>query len=290
MTDWLLENRASVSADDVDWSALLERHGVEIEGRFDSIEALEDAEIQAGDRLLVAGGDGTVNRVAAMAIDRRWTLGVLPAGTGNDFARSLGMELSSEDACRQIAHAETRDIDIATINDCVLLNAAQIGMGPDIDEEADRRFKRFWGRLGYLRSLVARLYRSGGMRARIAGPDEHGGGRWMNITIANGPFFGGGHRIDPDARIDDGLLDIVALRARPWYQLIWAGVLRRIGIGYPDSVKHWRLSCVEVRTRHPHDVSVDGDVRTRTPATARVRPGALRVSVPAEPARSSLLS
>jgi len=294
MTDWLFVNPSSGDDDGADWTELLERSGVRLAGTWNSFDALDAATkaatIAAGDRLLVAGGDGTVNGMVQRVIDGGWTLGVLPGGTGNDFARSLGIALAPEKACEQLSDAVTREVDIARLNDCILLNAAQIGLGPEVTEDADRRFKRFWGSLGYLRSLVERLFRSGGVRARIVRPDGESEGHWKNITIANGPYFGGGHSVNAESTIDDGRLDVVALRARPWLQLLWAGILRRIGIGRSESVEHWRVERVEVHTDDERSVSVDGDIRLKTPVRAEIHPRALKVSAPARPESSSLLS
>ena len=290
MTDWLFVNPSSGGDDDVDWAELLEQSGIRLGGTWNSFDALDAATIAAGDRVLVAGGDGTVNGMVERAIDSGWTLGVLPGGTGNDFARSLGMALAPEKACAQIAEAVTREVDIARINDCILLNAAQIGLGPEVTEDADRRFKRFWGSFGYLRSLIERLFRGGGVHARIVRPDGEVDGHWKNITIANGPYFGGGHSVNPDSTIEDGRLDVVALRARPWLQLLWAGLLRKVGIGDSDTVEHWRVTRVNVHTKTDCSVSVDGDIRLKTPISAEIHPRVLKVSAPVRPEPSSLLS
>lgn len=156
-------------------------------------------------------------------------------------------------------------------------NASHIGVGLVVSSRYAGRFKRAWGRLSYLRALLAQMFGRGGFRATIRLSNDSASGRWRNITVANGRCFGGGYMVYRRARLDEGLLDVLALKQRPWWQLVWAGVLKRFGIAEHEALRHWRVSEVEIKTSSPHQVVVDGDVRTSTPVHARVRLGVLRV-------------
>jgi YegS/Rv2252/BmrU family lipid kinase len=280
MTNYLFQNPDSGPEDHPDWSALLDAAGVEIEAVVHGFDELERVSPAEGDRLAVAGGDGTLHRVARVAIERGWVLGLLPAGTANDLARGLGVPLDPAAACRVIAHGRTRSVDVGWINDDVLLNAAQLGLGPEVASAAERGHKSRWGRFGYLRSLLERLSGRRGFRADIEADDERDGGYWLNVTVANGPCFGGGHSLDPEPDIEDGELDVIALRSRPLHRLLWAWLMRRIGFGYPEAVRHWRAQTVRIASDEARSVTLDGDPCTQTPLEATVRPGALRVLVP----------
>lgn len=274
----LFENR-SAGAQDSEWRTLLVRNGIEPDRVIRELDALERDPPGERDVLLVAGGDGTLNEVIRRVIDRGCTIGVLPGGTGNDFARSVGVPLAAEAACAMLNDAAERRIDVAEINDQVLLNAAHVGIGSVVTQRYAGRYKRGWGRLSYLRGLLAQLFGRSGFRATIRLPGHAETHRWRNITIANGRFFGGGHAVDHEARLDDGLLDVLAFKQRPWWQLLWAASLKRLGFDYPDALRHWRVGAVEIDSARPRRVVVDGDMRARTPIHARVRPAALRVLV-----------
>jgi YegS/Rv2252/BmrU family lipid kinase len=259
---------------------LLDGLDVAIDVVATSLEELCEAEPADGDRVLVAGGDGTVHRVAQVAVEKGWIIGILPAGTANDLARGLGIPLEPADACRVIAQGPAEAIDVGWVNDQVLLNAAQVGLGPEVSSAADRGHKSRWGRFSYFRGLVEAITGRQGFQARIEADDEQAGGYWLNVTVANGPCFGGGHSPEPEPRIDDGLLDVVAWRSRPLHRLGWAWLMRRVGIGYPDAVRHWRAARVRITTSHPKTVTLDGDPTTESPVEATVRTKALRVIVP----------
>lgn len=279
LTTFLFVNPGSGSGRAPDWPAALADAGVRVEATVRSLEALRAAGPNKADHVLVAGGDGTLSRVAAAAMEKGWVLGVLPSGTANDLARALGIPMEPRGACRIAASGRARRIDVASVNGEVLLNAAQIGLGPEVARAAESRYKTRWGRLGYLRGVVDRLRGRRGFRAHIEVEGDSVRKRWLNVTVANGPYFGGGHRIHLDARIDDGLLDVVALRARPWYQLAWAWLLRQLGVDYPEAVRHWRTEWVRIGTHGPMAVTLDGDPRAQTPVEVRVRRRALEVLV-----------
>lgn len=270
-------------------SERLAAHGLSPAETITSLEALTTFAWRANDLLLVAGGDGTVNEVVRRVLGRDPVLGILPTGTGNDFARSLGLPLDPDAACAALAGATLRRVDVAEINDQVLLNAAHIGLGAIISGRDARNLKGQWGRLSYLRALLARLGTDGAFKATIrlaegqlpASEHTH---HWRSITIANGRFFGGGHTIGPEASLDDGLLDVLAVRDRSFWILLFAEIRRRLGLTAHPALRHWRVASVTIEANAAHPVTVDGDVRTQTPVTARVQAKALRVLVPSDTA------
>lgn len=278
-TETVLLASTHAGAEGPDWRDLLAGNGITLTRAISDPDALATQPPEPGAVLLVAGGDGTVNDVVRRVLDRDCALAVLPGGTGNDFARALGVPLDPERACSSLGDTRERRVDVTEINDQVLLNAAHVGIGSEVSGRRARRFKRAWGRFSYLRGLLAQLAGRSGFRATIETPTHTEAERWWNITIANGHSFGGGHAVDPAARLDDGLLDVLALKQRPWWQLLWAALLKRLGFSYPDALRHWRVEWVRIETARPRQVVVDGDPLTRTPLRARVRPGALRVLV-----------
>jgi diacylglycerol kinase (ATP) len=166
--------------------------------------------------LVVLGGDGTVSRVAgALATAGADTpLAILAAGTGNDFAKSLGAPVHDYAAmAERIARGETRRVDIGRLAGRPFVNAAGFGFDVAVLERMTRaRWLR--GDALYIAAALAELFRFGGVDARVRVTPEvlDERARWLLVVIANGQWFGGSFRIAPDARLDDGLLDVVLVR------------------------------------------------------------------------------
>jgi diacylglycerol kinase (ATP) len=166
--------------------------------------------------LVVLGGDGTVSRVAgALAtVGAETALAILAAGTGNDFAKSLGAPVHHYAAmAERIARGETRRVDIGRLAGRPFVNAAGFGFDVAVLERMTRaRWLR--GDALYIASALAELLRFDGLDARVhVAPeafDAHA--RWLLLVIANGQWFGGSFRIAPSARLDDGQLNLVLVR------------------------------------------------------------------------------
>jgi diacylglycerol kinase (ATP) len=163
--------------------------------------------------LVVLGGDGTVSRVAGALVTAgaETTLAILAAGTGNDFAKSLGAPVHDYAAmAERIARGETRRVDVGRLAGRPFVNAAGFGFDVAVLERMTRaRWLR--GDALYIASALAELFRFDGFDARVrVAPgafDAHA--RWLLVVIANGQWFGGSFRIAPGARLDDGRLDLV---------------------------------------------------------------------------------
>jgi len=180
--------------------------------------------VRAGiERVIVAGGDGTVNEVVsgllAAELGGYAELGVLPLGTGGDFARSLGIPRGLDGAVELLAAGKSRQIDAGRISylDAALQNAstyfvnvASLGISGLIDQLVNRATKRFGGGVSFLIGTVKAIarHRSQHVTLRVDGEVVHDAPLVL-AAAANGRYFGGGMYISPEARLDDGLLDVV---------------------------------------------------------------------------------
>jgi YegS/Rv2252/BmrU family lipid kinase len=243
------------------------------------------------DRLLAAGGDGTMSRLASRCADQGCILGVLPAGTGNDFARGLGIPLDPQEACRNIATGVVREIDLGMVGDRVFLNVAHIGLGSEISREISASDKRWWGRFSYLSRVLRRLKNQRGFKATIQCGDFVKRERWLEIAIANGRSFGGGHPVF-DATPFDGKLDLIAVRPRSVTQLILAWFKVHIFDAAPSEADMLQLrgTCCEISHCRRQPISADGETAGFAPTTFTVLPRALRVIVPASEQPGALAS
>jgi diacylglycerol kinase (ATP) len=233
------------------------------------------------DTLVVVGGDGMVNLAAQAAVGSGTTLGVLPAGTGNDVARSLGIPRSDNGAAVDvILGSRTRRVDVARAGRSYFVTVLAAGFDAVVNERANAMS---WprGRLRYTVATAAelRVFRpltySLDLDGRVHRLDA------MLVAVGNGPSFGGGLRIAHGASMDDGWLDVVVIKpmskaelARTYPRLYRGGHTRH------RQYEHHRVRRVTVAG--PDVVAyADGERFEALPVTVDVVPGALEILVPA---------
>ena len=236
-------------------------------------------------RLVVAGGDGSLHQVVAalhrqgrLAVDR--PLGLIPLGTGNDLARTLGVPLDPAEAAVAYLAGRPRVLDLVT-DDAggVVVNVVHLGVGA----EAARRATALKDRLGaaaYAVGSVAAGAGATGWHLRVTVDDEavHVDGEALMMAVANGRTIGGGAEIAPHAQPDDGLLDVVVATSTGLLaRLGFAGALREGGHVERDDVTVVRGRTVTV-TGDPFPVNADGELQGPvTQRTWTVRPRAWSV-------------
>jgi YegS/Rv2252/BmrU family lipid kinase len=240
-------------------------------------EARDAAE--RGDRVLVMSGDGLIGQVGGELANTGTTMGIVPGGRGNDLARVLGIPADVEEAAGIIAAGETREIDVGEANGRRFLCIASCGF----DSEANRiaNESRISGPLVYayaaLRALAA--WKPARFTLSVDGEDVEIVG--YTIAAANSKAYGGGMFIAPDARLDDGLLDVIAIADVSKLKFLRGlpAVFRGEHVGN-DEVSVRRCRELEIAADRPFSVYADGDPITELPATIRVLPSALNVIVP----------
>jgi diacylglycerol kinase (ATP) len=292
-------NSNAGSAPDTDLDALRAAPDVDLvdcEDPDDTIEAAAQAARDGERRVIAAGGDGTVHLVAnglmegADSAATRPALGVLPLGTGNDLARTLGLPLGRPPlvAFETVRQAETRTIDVIRVTHpgCegltrYAVNVCAGGFSGAVDEVLTSDLKGKWGPLAYLLGAAKALPDLTGHRTRVAwdgGPPEHVAA--FNVVVANGRTAGGGTPVAPRASLEDGLLDVVVIRAGTGLDV--ARLAARVVAGdylADDFVVFNRVREVSVEASPGMWFNVDGELRTNDPVTFEVVPGALRVAV-----------
>ena len=234
----------------------------------------------AVDRIVVGGGDGTLNALVDALLESRLPLGVLPLGTANDLARTLELPSDLAAAAAVVIEGRTRQIDLGCINGKHFFNVASLGLSTQVARELTREAKRRWGVLGYPLALWRAARKRRRFRAYIRCDQERRRVHSIQIWIGNGRHFGGGMTVAADARIDDGMLDLVSLAPRSLWQLILSVPGLRRGRHHDQRVRHWRGTEIEIHTRRPMPVNTDGELTTQTPAHVHIVPKAISVFVP----------
>ena len=264
--------------------------------RFHISEQAGDAERFAreaskdGAELIVsAGGDGTLNEVVngIAAAGCNAALALVPLGTGNDFARSLGLPSDLDTAIDHISKGQTRAIDLVRVtSDQVryFVNVSSGGFSGVVDEKLTPEMKRTWGPLAYLRSAAAAFSELRGYATSVSLDDQTPmEADLYNVVIANGRYVAGGIPIAPEAELSDGLLDVVLIPERGPADL--AIVAAQILVGKhlgSDAIVFKRAKKVAVNSRPGMWFNVDGELIGNEPAVFELMPQALRCVVGAQ--------
>jgi YegS/Rv2252/BmrU family lipid kinase len=281
----LLANPKSRSGGDADTvSALLRAAGLDpvcpaLDGQ--GTAELIRAHASAVDRVVLAGGDGTMNAAAPALLETGLPFAIIPMGTGNDLARTLGIPEDPALAARVAAEGRLRAIDVGLANDVPFFNVASVGFGVELTRALTGDAKRRWGKLGYAVAGVRVLARMRPFRAVIRCGDEVVRSRTVHVAVGNGRHYGGGMTVSERTEIDDGKLDVFSLEVGGvWGLLRLLPALRRGDHGRWQEVLTGEGHEIEIRTRRRRSVNTDGEITTRTPVLFRVLHGAVRVFVP----------
>lgn len=242
--------------------------------------------VRTVDRVIVGGGDGTLGAAARPVLDAGLCLGILPLGTANNVARTLGIPEDLDVACDIAAGETRRRIDVGVVNDRCFLTTASFGLSVAITESLSRKAKRRWGTLAYVLTAARVVRNAHPVRAHIrwVGGELHT--RTVQVVVGNGRYYGSALQVAEDAEIDDHALDLYSIEVRHWWQLLTLGpALKRGSHGRRRAVQTARARAFEISTAVPVVIDADGELATHTPATFRVLPGALEVLAPPEPPR-----
>lgn len=269
----------------------LRLHGMELDRvvrvkRPSRLREAVDAIVDGGvGRLIVGGGDGTLGTVAARLAASPVALGVIPMGTANDFARTLGIPNNLARAAAIAAGSHVLQLDMASANGEPFLNVASIGLSVATTARLSHGMKRWLGPAAYAFAGALAIARHLTFHARI---DSAGGSverRVHQIIVGNGRFYGGGVLVARGSTLDDGVLAVYTLGAEGRFKLLRTLALLRLGVPLdrPGDV-FVQAPEVFVKTRPERlPVNLDGEIRTRTPVRFAVVPGALRVLTPGPP-------
>ena len=236
--------------------------------------------IRAGcDYVIAAGGDGTLNEVInGIATPRRTRgvcVGLVPLGTANDFARSIGLPASVEDNIDILRAKQTDPIDLVRVTSDrtrYFVNVSAGGFSGLVDEKLTPEIKSTWGPLAYLRSAAAALPELHAYQTSIVFDDVE---RLMielyNVIIANGQFVAGGLPIARQADLRDGLLDVVLVPKRPPAKMVLLAAEMLLGNHLSsNAVIFRRAKKISVRSQPGMWFNVDGELVGNEPAIFQI--------------------
>lgn len=236
--------------------------------------------------VVAAGGDGTLNEVVnGLSEDfGRVRLGLLPLGTGNDFARSIGVPAELEGALEILRQGQTRRLDVARARlggeSRYFINMAAGGFSGQVSEKADE-VKDRWGSLAYLRAAIGTLFEIQSFNATfLVDGAERLSLETYNVVVSNGRHVAAGIPVAPHSKMDDGLLDLMLVPSASVPQL--AVLIPQILLGRhveSDRLIFRKVQALEIKSDPPMAFNVDGELIGEGRVRFEVLPRALEVVV-----------
>lgn len=232
------------------------------------------------DLMVVAGGDGTVNFVvnAMRAEGLDIPLGVIPAGTANDFAGALGMSHDPIEAARQIAEGREDRVDCGCVNGLFFVNIFSFGLFTTTSQRTPDERKHRIGKLAYLIEGSKELRTMHAVPLQLAVDGQPFGFNSLMVLIFNGETAGG-FRLARGSSVRDGWFDCLLLEKRNFFRSACSMIRYLLG-GSPKHVRHLRARCIDISSPIDEPTDVDGQPGAKFPLHIECLQGALRIRVP----------
>jgi YegS/Rv2252/BmrU family lipid kinase len=229
------------------------------------------------DLVVVAGGDGTVNFILNRMKEKELDIpiGVIPAGTANDFAGAIGMSKDPLKAAEQIATGEIIRVDCGKVNDIYFVNIFSFGLFTTTSQRTPDEQKHRWGKLAYIAEGIKELRRMRKIPLEIRADGEHFSLDTLIALIFNGETAGG-FRLARRSSIQDGHFECLLLEKRNFLHACWTMVRYLLG-GDPKAIRHLHVRSLEIHSTVNELTDVDGQRGAEFPLSVHCLEGALRI-------------
>jgi YegS/Rv2252/BmrU family lipid kinase len=285
----LIVNRNSRQGetDSAEIAELLRTNGIDI---IEEVATNDCGEIEAAihrhrenvESIVLGGGDGTFNGAAGVLAEVNLPLGILPMGTANDLARTLGIPTDLAEACQVIAEGHRHSIDLGVVNDGYFFNVAHIGLGVQVARHLSSDIKSRWGVFGYFHALFTAFKKNRPFWARIEFDGHQTNLRSIQIAVGNGRHYGGGMVVAATATISDHRLHLYSIKPLNLWGMVRLAPMLREGPqkNRQEEIDLFDAQAFTIHTRKPMAVYADGEQMTFTPVRFSVLKGAISVYVP----------
>jgi len=247
-----------------------------------AIELARNAIGKGYDGIISIGGDGTLREIASVIHGSDETLGIIPAGTGNDFRQAVGVPREPAEALEIILAGHKRQVDIGVLGDnCFFLNVAGTGFDVEVIKNTEKVRRGFTGGFAYFLGIFLSVFgfRSANIEVTINGKTFQRS--ILLIAIANGKCYAGGLNVAPESDATDGLFNIVLLNYFPNWRILFE--LPKMKKGHPERIpgcESFICNEIFIDSDKPLRFNLDGEVNGQTPIRIAVIPRSLRVFCP----------
>ena len=233
------------------------------------------------DRIVVAGGDGTLHEVVQSIAYQNVQLAILPTGTGNDLVRSLGIPRNPFKALELLFQGDSKKIDVGEVNGRYFINVAGVGFDAEVTHAVNMNYKHIKGSGAYLLALVQLLASYRNVPVKVTVGESQFITNALAVAVGNGSYYGGGMKIVPGAILDDGFFHICLVGDVTKLEII--RTLPKIFSG--RHVAHPKVVVLKGKEIHIEAggtmvLQADGEIIGQAPAVFRVRKKALEILVP----------
>lgn len=257
---------------------LIDAHAVQ---NPEIMEPVVKAAIAKAPMVIIGGGDGTLSSAVDYFAGTVTVFAVLPLGTANSFARTLGLPLDLDGAVDVIANGRRKRIDLGIIDGDYFANAAALGLSPMIADTVPHGLKKYLGMVGYLIWAVRVAFKFRPFRLRVTLDDGTLVKSWATeARIANGTHHGGVELVESQ-ELDSGKIVIQAVTGKSLWGLAWSWFATLFKLRHREmTTTEWRGRKLRLEARPAQKISIDGEIAARTPVTVEVAKGALEVAAP----------
>jgi YegS/Rv2252/BmrU family lipid kinase len=257
---------------------LIEAHAVTEPDKMDGV--VIDA-IARAPMVILGGGDGSLSSNVDHFVGQDTVFAVLPLGTANSFARTLGLPLDLDGAIDVIANGQRKTIDLGIIDGDYFANAAALGLSPLIADTVPHKLKKYLGMVGYLIWAARVAFKFRPFRLRVTLDDGSLVKSWATeARIFNGTHHGGVELTETQT-LDSGDIVIQAVTGKSLWGLAWSWFATLFKIRRRElTTTEWRGKKLRLEARPSQKISIDGEIAARTPVTVEVARGAIEVAAP----------
>lgn len=235
------------------------------------------------DAVCISGGDGTLSSVINIMASRRLDLpvGIFPFGTANDFATHLNIPRDIEACCDIVEKGKIKKVDIGRANDSYFLNVCSAGLLTDVAYKTDTNLKNALGKLAYYMKGIEEIPKFTPFKMRLQYGSNVIEDNFLLFLILNGSSAGGFNRLAPKAKIDDGLMDVIAIKNTNITNILalFLKILRGEHIGDPN-LYHFHTDKLKISCEGSCETDIDGERGPDLPLDIEVKKHFLKVFIP----------
>lgn len=260
---------------------LIEAHAVE---NPDKMGATIRSAVDNAPMVIIGGGDGSLSSNVGAFVGKDTVFAILPLGTANSFAGSIGIEKDLDEAVAVIAKGKRKTIDLGRLDGDYFLNSAAIGLSPMIAQTVPHKLKRYLGVVGYFGWALWQAVKFRPFRVYVTNTDGQQDRLWATeVRIANGTHHGGVELIENQS-LDSGEIVIQVVTGKSVPRLAWSWFATALKLrARHGTTREFRGQKLKLETRPRLKISVDGEVTARTPVEISIARDAIEIAAPKTP-------